>query len=132
MAHSLQTYRGKTEVLNDLDLLIILGFALEVIRESSQFESLQSLAMAWQQVPKMYGPGVIDLKIDELIQTHTEVRELRKLLETVLQKASKYHETIPAPVLKKIVMVPGIRFNDYKVGWVNEAVKKLQTLIAQP
>ena|SRR5258708_37611183 len=131
MAHSIQTYRGKTEVLNDLDLLIILGFALEIIRESSQFDSLQSLVMAWQQVPKMYGPGVIDLKIDELVQTHAEVRELRTLLETVLQRASKHHETIPAHVLKKIVMVPDIRFNDYRVEWVNEAVKKLQMLIAE-
>lgn len=131
MGHSILIYRGRKEIIHDLDLLVILGFALQITHESVRFENLQKLREAWKEVPKMYGPGVIDLKIDELIKTDTQVGELRTLLETVLQQAAQYHEQIPADILEKMVVVPGIRFNDYRVEWVNEAIKKLRKLIDQ-
>ncbi len=43
MAHSIQAYRGKTELINDLDLLIIIGFALEVMHQSTDFEGVRRL-----------------------------------------------------------------------------------------
>jgi|GEM_PF-1493210 len=129
MAHSIQVYRGKHEVINDLDLVVIIGLALQIIQQSTQFESLQSLATEWQKALDLYGPGVIDLKINEL--THAQVADLRTLLKGAFQQALRYEEKIPAEVLKKMVKVSGVTFNDYRTEWVIEAVKKLQALIAE-
>jgi hypothetical protein len=55
MAHSIQACRGKTELINDLDLLIIVGFALEVMRQSTDFEGIRGLAQEWQEALRQYG-----------------------------------------------------------------------------
>jgi|SRR6185437_3636839 len=131
MAHSIPTYKGRTVVINDLDLMVILGFGLQAISKSTQFENLQSLAVEWRTALDLYGPGCIDLKIDELLQTPTQVKEFATLLERVFQQASQYHEKIPADVVSKMVTVRGVKFEDYRVERVNEAVRKLQILIAE-
>jgi len=44
MAHSIQGYRGKVEVINDLDLLVVIGFAVKVIQRSPEFLGLGTFA----------------------------------------------------------------------------------------
>jgi hypothetical protein len=133
MGHLIPTYNGKTVVINDLDLLIILGFALQIIDGSPQFGNLADLAAEWKKIPSLYGPGVIDLKIDDLVETPSQVRELKTLLETVLEQASQYgNGEIPPDVLNKMVIVPGVIFNNPgKVDFINSAVRQLQVLLAE-
>jgi hypothetical protein len=130
MAHSIQAYKGKTEVINDLDLLIIMGFVLKIVNQSPEFRGLRNLVAQWQESLREYGPGIIDLKLEQFVQGPNEVSEFGALLSTVLNQVSYYHEAIPADVLNKQLSVLGVTFSDCKVSSVEEAVKKLQALIA--
>ena len=131
MAHSIQTFGGKSEVVKDIDLIIIIVFALEIISRSPQLESLRGLAEEWQSVLHQYGPGVIDLKFEKVLRTGAQERDIATLLETILAEAAQYHETIPASLLNKQAPIPGVIFHDYKVSLLKDAVKRLQKLIAK-
>src|SRR4051812_6288851 len=103
MAHSIQTFKGKSEVINDLDLFVVIGFALTTIELSEQFESLKSLATEWRKVPSLYGPGCIDLNIENLVVTPTQRMEFAMLLEAILRQTSRsFPKGIPVDVLNKV------------------------------
>src|SRR5689334_18360368 len=128
MAHSIQTYRGKSEVINDLDLLVIIGFSIAIINHSTEFRGLQGLAGQWQESLRQYGPGTIDLKLEQIVVDPERLLSLERLLGKILEQISHYHEKIPADVLNERLSVSGVRFNDFDVANIEEAVKKLQTV----
>jgi hypothetical protein len=130
MAHSIQTHNGKTAVINDVDLLIIIGFALRFLRNKTEFAKLRSLAAQWQESLLQYGPGIIDLKIDTLSQTPETIRELMDLLNKVVERVEKFHGTIPADVLNLQLSVPGVTFCDCKVSSIKEAVMSIRALVS--
>ena len=130
MAHSIQTCRNKTEVINDLDLLIIIGFALEIGRQIPRFEELQELMMQWRESLQHYGPGVIDLRLEQLDKAPAMAGKLGELLVAIVNHISKYGETIPAHVLNEQSSVPGVKFSEYSAKNVEESVKRLQSLIS--
>ena len=67
MAHSIQTYSGRYEVIHDLDLLVIIGFAIKILEQSPTFWGLETFAEHLQVSLCQYGPGVIDLRLDEFV-----------------------------------------------------------------
>jgi len=117
-------------VINDFDLLIIVGFALRIVRQIPQFEELQELIMQWHDSLRHYGPGVIDLRLERLEQAPEMARKLGELLTEIINGIAQYGETIPAYVLNEQSSVPGVKFSDYRAKNVEESVKKLQSLIS--
>ena len=125
-------FKGKPEVINDLDLLVIIGFALPVIRKSKQFAALAELAEDWQMAANYYGPGTIDLKLERLIENPTLVPELATVLGHVLRQIDEYGETIPGDLLNEIMPVPGVIFYNFNTSSLRDGVKKLKALITIP
>jgi len=130
MAHSIEIYKEKTAIINDADLLVIIGFAIEMIRQSPDFVGFKNLALHWKQSILQYGPGVIDLKLEQFITTPDEIQEFRALLSAILKQASQPNKIISAQVLNKLVSAPGVTFGDYKVSYLEEAINKLHALVA--
>ncbi len=129
MAHSIQEYKGKIAIINDLQLIIIIGVALQIIDQSGKFESFRTLAEAWKDQLYRYGPGVIDLKLELFIPTPEKLKEFRALLEEVVTDVSTYGSAIPADVLNSRFSIHGIKFYDNKVSFIREAIKQLQGLV---
>lgn len=116
-------------MVNDLDLIVIIGFALEIIRRSPDFACFDNLATDWEKALRQYGPGVIDLKLEQFIATPDELRKFKALLSVILERTSQHDTRIPAQVLNELVSAHGVRFGDYSVFHVEEAVKRLQALV---
>ena len=134
MAHSIQTCKGKSAVINDFDLLAIIGFAVELADQSPRFEKIRNLLDDWRASLPMYGPGVIELNLDQSARDPEAVRELRELPKLILHKISQYHEKIPAAVLNNelpIKGITGVTFYDYKISFIKEAVEKIEALIGE-
>jgi hypothetical protein len=91
-----------------------------------------ALARDWRLSLQQYGPGVIDLKIEELLQTPAQRQDFSELLDTILQNFAQYPSTIPASLLNErtAVFIMGVTFCDYKGSLLGDAVKKLQMLLA--
>jgi hypothetical protein len=129
MAHSIQVYGERTAVINDLDLIVIIGFAVEIIGQRQDFADFQGLAMQWRDSLRLYGPGVIDLKLEQFITTPDGAQKFRSLLSAILEQALIHDETIPAQVLNALPSASGVIFRDYSVSHIAEAVEKLEALI---
>lgn len=131
MAHSIQVLNGKSELIGDLDLLVIIGFALPVIRNSKQFASLSDLAKDWQMAVDYYGPGTISLKLKRLVDDPALVPVLAAVLDNVFQQVDRYGETIPADLLNKNMPVPGVLFHDFNTSSLRDAIQRLQALVTK-
>jgi hypothetical protein len=131
MAHSIETYKGKTTVINDLDLLVIMGFAIEIIHQSASFAGFRDLETHWRRSIRQYGPGVLDLKLEQFITTPDKTRELRALLSTIVERASQHGKTVSAQVLNELISAPDVVFGDLNISYIEEAIKKLQALVAE-
>ena len=131
MAHSIQVFHERSEVLNDADLIIIIALSLDIILKSSHLESLRSLADEWRWMLDHYGPGVIDLKIEQLLFTSAQQQDFATLLAAIIEQANQYHDTIPASILKEWASVPGVTYVDYKVSILVHAVERLKVLLGK-
>jgi len=135
MAHSIQSFRGKSKIVKDLDLIVFILFALKIVSRSSDFESIRSLSEEWQAQLNLYGPGVIDLKFGQLLRTPVEERDFAILLEAILNEAGQYQETIPASFLNSFVnkQAPSlaVTFYDYNVSFLKDTVKAIEILVSK-
>ena len=56
MAHSIQVVKGKVEILNDLDLLLVLGIMIDEIEENRSYSALKRFVPCWDKCRKSTGP----------------------------------------------------------------------------
>jgi hypothetical protein len=131
MGHSIQTFRGKTAIINDFDLFVLIGFSLEILPTLRQCPSLEGVSREWEQALRQYGPGVLDLKLDELLRTADQRREFGALLEDVKERIGEYKSKIPGSVLNEKIRIPGVVFYDYDVSLPINALEKLKVLTAE-
>jgi len=131
MAHSIQTFAGKSDIFNDTDLLVVIGLALDIISESAAFEELRPLALEWERAIKEYGPGVLDLKLEHGLETPNQQRVFGDLMEEILSRCVEYKSRIPASTLNERISAPGVTFFDYDVAAVTAALEKLRHLTAK-
>lgn len=134
MAHSIQEYKGKSATFDDADLLAVIGFAIDLADRSPRFEKIRNMINDWRASLPGYGPGVIELNLDQIAEDPKALRELKELLELIQQKISQYHDKIPAAVLNEELGLKEptrIVFYDYKISFVKEAVEKIEALIGE-
>lgn len=128
-AHSLQTYQGRSANLKDPDLAIFMGFAIKIIRETSEFGILRHLAAEWQPRLVMYTPGGLNLKLDELLKTPAEMTKFQALLEAITAEMTTFRGIIPEEVLKKTVPLRDAQWTPFLASLVNDVVRAIQRLV---
>ncbi len=129
MGTSIQMFRGKSVPLNDLDLLVIAGFMIQVVEELRRFENLSTTAARWREAIRLYGPGVIDLDLEALLATPEKNEQFQKLLSEVKSRLQAHGEVVPSHVLAKLVQAPGVTFKDFPVSFAVRAVEQLEELV---
>lgn len=129
MGHSIQVIGDKSAIINDGDLLVVMGLSLAAIRHSGQYASLTDLTQKWQKALDGYGPGVIDLKLERIFENPKSKAELKSVFDVVSRQVDRCGEKIPADLLNEFVRVQGVTFFDYDTVSIREALMKLGTLI---
>ncbi len=131
MAHSIQVFRAKSEIFNDLDLIVFIECSLD-ITTSSDFLTLKRLLKEWKTALDQYAPGCIDLKLDALLKTSTQLDCFIFLLTAVSNRLQKYGETISLAELKRLKRIRGVRWHiPYKTSFINKCVDKLRELVTR-
>ncbi len=129
MAHSIQTFRGKNVSFSDLDLIVVMSFAADIIARRQRSGALSEVAQRWHEGLRLYGPGCIDLELDRLAGSPEQVSELMAVLVLLLEELASNGGAIPAAVLNERVQVPGVVFRDYKVSFIADAARSLMELL---
>jgi hypothetical protein len=129
MAHSIQVFEKRSKSFNDLDLLIVITFVLEMIaKEPDQF-GLSKVCDHWKGALRSYGPGVLDLEFESLIRSQSDRCLMAEIFDKVREELEAFGTKIPATVLRERVQIPGVKFHDYPVVCVAATATDLKALL---
>ncbi len=124
MARSVQMFRGRYANFNDFDLFAIINLA----SASGLAGELAPVLDAWRASFAQWGPGVIDLRLDQLRPVALELLRncLRRILATIkVEPTSLSTQNWTAPT--------GVRFvENYSAPHARDAIAKLIGLIEYP
>jgi hypothetical protein len=130
MASSLQSFGGKAELFNDLDLMVLLQFVAEIVSDSNELAALSNSVGAWNKAVRIAGPGVLDLALEENLKTPTERSAMASALRQLKTRVSTFGSIIPAAVLNEKNIAPGVTFFDYQSQRLIDTAARLEGLIA--
>ena len=129
MAHSIQEYGGRSEIMNDLDIAMI-GTVIINIVEQSKRKDFSPMIEFWKSCFDAYGPGTIDLHISDFITNETMREKLSSLLEQAAEIISA-HPVFSMSDINKISYQPKFAsFKNYPTAVLLQAVDQLKHLIA--
>jgi hypothetical protein len=131
VGHSIQLFSGKFATVEDSGLIVIIIFASKFVRQSPKFYQLRDIVKGWEDSLEGYGPGVIDLKLEQLDRCPELVEKLEELLAAILVDASQYGEKIPSGMLNGQHTAPGVSFYDYDITYLKRAIGRLHSLISE-
>lgn len=127
MANSTQVYQGRSISLSDLDLIIIIGKAVDIIPE--KFASLGRLKEYWHEQIKIFAPGCIELNLDFLIDSPEVLSELVLLLDEISSEFADFDGKIPSIILNRQMRPAHVEFKEYKTSAILDAIQKLYGLL---
>ena len=105
MARSRQSYRDRMRVFDDIDLLIIMSMIIETIKEHENlYDCLVESAADWEWVIKAYGPGLIQLGLNQKLREQTVRDAFLSVLRDVRTKLESFGEWVPLEFINGLVM----------------------------
>jgi hypothetical protein len=107
MAHTIQLYRDRISVFDDIDLLIIMSMIIETIKDPNNhniYACLEESAADWEWVIEAYGPGIIELGLDQKIREQTVRDAFLSVLRDVKTKLESFGEWVRLEFLNGLVM----------------------------
>ena len=129
MAHSTQVFRGRAEVFNDLDLMVLFMFLRDSPHASG--DDAEALLFArWEDGLRHYGCGLIRLELDAMFTDGASTQRFASALSEVRKRLSFFGERIPSGLLNARNITPGVVFADYPVALLADAALRLENLVA--
>src|SRR5262245_59192340 len=107
MAHTIQLYRDRIGVFDDIDLLIIMSMIIETIKDPKNhhiYACIEQSAADWEWVIEGYGPGIIQLGLDQKLREQTVRDAFLSVLRDVKTKLELFGEWVPLEFINGLVM----------------------------
>ncbi len=132
MGHSLQEAAGRQVIINDHDLTVLIALLSRSLSATEDLPSeLVNRIDEWVHSRDAWGPGLIDLKLDEVVQSEPESSALIRLLGSVEREAAGSRDTIPRGEISALLSEPSaIQTRDYPVAGLKKAVRGLIVLLS--
>jgi hypothetical protein len=131
MGHSIQMFRNRSAIINDVELVALICIMEdEADARSTMFPTIRPAVMRWCASLAAYGPGLIEMDLDALLSSAQCEREFLSLLSCVEERLRLFGEKVPKSLLYRCC-VPGIKFDsDYDSRFVSEAIAMLKKLVS--
>lgn len=131
MATSIQVIGDNGQAFKDLDLIAAVCL-LERRLDATQIPEpkVQALVTRWQDALTGYGPGTIDLGLDDLSSDAELCAQLSLLLSTLRGEILSYGSVVPAALLNESNRAPGVTFYDYPVARLVVALERLAEMLS--
>jgi len=128
MGWSIQTLSGRDQGFNDADLIAVICLMKEVIEAGAhEFPNVRPAVQEWHARLRGYGPGTIDLSLDEHVSSAVVAEELVQLCSSVLGLSTS--DRLNA-ILQLQCNTRGVKYTDeYDPARVAEAVARLTALL---
>ncbi len=117
MANSSQEFRGRLLSFNDLDILVAIIIADDIYKSIPQSRKVSEILTGWKHQMEIYGPGLIDLMLDDFLRSPEDQAEFFSFLEEIRHRVTIMGDIIPASMLNDRTVM-GIAFKDYPASAV--------------
>ena len=129
MAKTIVKFSGRSTIVDDADIFIVVGYLLSAHRESiAQLD--EAIAQEWSSELEEAIPGAINLRLDQLLDTDAKTQGLARILLTGSAEITKIGEFIPADIVKSWAgNTDRFKFEDQETAVIVEAMDSLAKLI---
>jgi hypothetical protein len=125
MAHSILIHHGRHLILNDGDLLIVMGAMHdEISSHPARYPTITELLDHIADNRQGWGPGLVDLPLDRITQRPEGRAELLLVLERIAYLLSNLGPTLPEKYARRWA-VPGLIWMDREVDPAIAATREL-------
>ncbi len=129
MAHSIQAVGDRAEIINDLDVLALIGMLINSAGELPEcYPLLGPFIRGWREQCIYYGPGLIDLNLEGLAAIEPARSQFVELLAAVEKQLAAHGETIPASRLVSSEAI-GVTLGDYPTAMIKITAERIRTLM---
>lgn len=129
MATSIQTIGDRAEVMHDLDLLALLVLLNDTATQApDRYPSLHPFFQSWEENCIGYGPGMLDLRLEDIVAHRVAKSQLEQLLIDAEHKLSGFGEMIPASLLAAC-KAPGVTLNAYSSSNLKSTIERIRSLM---
>ena len=131
MSHSILQCNGRSAIVHDTDLSILLGLMANVIADDeAQFGLVRALVGRAAGDRWHCGPGTMDIDLTALDGSNDATKELVALLDAVERRLELFGSVIPRAALTSLEGRAGVSFSgDLPALGVREAIRSLRSLL---
>jgi hypothetical protein len=130
MATSIQTFADRSTFLNDLDLLVLLHILIKVLQEKTGRKEEEERLISWStDICEGYGPGTIDLQLDDFAQDRKLTLAFLEALTCVEKRVRSVGASYPSRELITGWLTDGVIPSDYDPQLILDALAELRDLI---
>jgi hypothetical protein len=130
MGYSIQSIGHVKQSFNDLDLVALVGLMSEIVQLSPEdFCFVSPLVAEWERALIGYGPGVIDMNLDEVVSSESVSREFGALLSRTANRIRDLGPSVPATLLNARCQAPGVKFAEFPSSLLLEALEQLRSCV---
>jgi hypothetical protein len=131
MAHSIQEYEGRHEIMHDIPILIIGTIIINSV-ERQKITSLLPMIKSWKDSFDLYGPGTIDLRLNNFLINEETWRDFCEQVEQARQ-AINAHDMFDIYKMDECAYRPSrniIAFCEVPSRTLSSAIDQIKKLIA--
>jgi hypothetical protein len=132
MAHSIQIVGKKIAIFKDLDLLLMMRLIESRVREESDlYSELQEITNRWRDSWENYGPGTIDMELEEIAKSPAKRYAFLSLMDSIKQWLISQAPVLHCEKINKEFRISGVVFFDYRVDFLISTLDKIEDTIIQ-
>lgn len=136
MGHSFVEFKDRTRMLNDIEIVTVVHIVLDMVRQASDSlqltDQVRALVDSWSALIDTYGPGLLDIDLNQFLRTDADRDSLLELLRASRDMLERFGPLIPGEYLNRIVDAPGVlEFVDRPTSEVQDAFDKFIELLME-
>jgi hypothetical protein len=127
---SLVIYRNSSFNASDSDLALIVYLAIECIDETGYTPDswYAAVASAWRRAVDESGYGLLDLRLDSLVTSEEQARQMIGLLRKTCVRAESFSPAFPREWLNRVMPAAIYYYQDFSVQPIVEIIGRLIAL----
>jgi hypothetical protein len=135
MGHSYVEFRGRSRLLQDVEIVAVVHLTLDTARHEAGSPPLtggvEALLRGWRTLIDVYAPGCLDLGLDAAVRTDADHDCLLGLLARSRTRLERIGPVVPGHYLDAIVDAPAIfAFGDWPTTGVIRAHDRFAGVVA--
>jgi hypothetical protein len=129
LANSILSLGDSFRVVNDFDLLLLLGMmGEEFLAHRERYPALADEAKQWLEARIAYGPGTIEVDLDEILSCAEKRDQFKRLLERTEELLLLHGSVLGSTEIEQRWGCPGVQYFDYSTVSVLKALDSLRSL----